>query len=223
MNHIALTALIALVSSGVYAEEKPFYLKASLGNMQFDSEDSTAIREDLHSTGYALTVGYQVNNYIAFEGGIANLGNIHRDYEQSAHGLEWHNEDEVLIENYDFRSQQESKYNSYSLGLTLSTQIQQNLNAGVRFGVHQWNENNSGQTEDSGNLSVYSLDCELLYAESYDRSYSWSNEKDSGSNPYYGAEVKWKNGDWGINLEHTIYEIKKEKANLSSVGVTYSF
>ncbi|WP_444919661.1 outer membrane beta-barrel protein [Microbulbifer sp. CnH-101-G] len=224
MKQIALTALVALVSTNVYAEEKPFYLKASLGYMHFDSEDSTAVKEDLNSTGYAFTFGYRVNDYIAFEGGMANLGDIRKEHERSVRGLEWYySDDEILVENYDYQSKQETKYKSYNLGLALSSQIQQNLNAGIRFGVHQWCANDSGRAEHSGNRNWYSLDRELLDAESFDRSYSWSSNKNSGSNPYYGAEVNWTTGDWGINLEHTIYEIQDEKANLSSVGVTYSF
>ncbi|WHI52323.1 outer membrane beta-barrel protein [Microbulbifer sp. MLAF003] len=224
MKYTTLVTLIALTSTGVYAEEKPFYLKASLGHTEFDSESSYALRENLSSTGYAFIFGYRVNRYIAVEGGMTDLGSIRRDYESNVHGLEWYiDDDDFIVENYDYKSKQEAEYNSYSVGLALTAPIQQNLNAGIRLGVHQWCENNSGQSETSGTLNWYNGDRELLEVEPYYRSYSWDNEKDSGSNPYYGVEVNWTTGDWSISLEHTVYEIQDDKANFSAVGITYSF
>ncbi|MFA0811822.1 outer membrane beta-barrel protein [Microbulbifer epialgicus] len=224
MKYTTFVTLISLASAGVYAEEKPLYLKASPGHTEFNAENSYAVREDLRSTGYAFTLGYRVNNYIAIEGGMTNLGNIHRDYEYNVHGLEWHFDyDDVLIENSNYKSKQEAEYESYSIGLAVRAPIQQHLNAGIRLGVHQWCENNSGRSEDSGTRSWYNGDRELQDVEPYYTSYSWNNEKDSGSNPYYGAEVNWASGDWGINLEHTVYEIQEDKGNFSAVGITYSF
>lgn len=224
MKYTALAILIALSSTGVYAAEKPFYLKASLGYMQFDSKDSFAVKEDLNSTGYALTFGYRINDYIAIEGGRANLGNISRDYEFTVRDNEiYYDYDEIVVENYNYKSTNETKLKSYSLGLAFSTQIQQNLNAGIRLGVHQWCVDTSGRSEYSGTRSWYTEDRELVSVEPYNNSYDWGSSKNSGSNPYYGAEVNWTTGDWGFSLEHTIYEIQDDSANLSSVGVTYSF
>ncbi|WP_299587180.1 outer membrane beta-barrel protein [uncultured Microbulbifer sp.] len=224
MKKIALSALIALASTSVYAGEQPFYLKASLGYVQFDSEDHFAVKKDLNSTGYAFTFGYRVNNYVAIEGSMANLGTIHRDYEFSIHTPEmYYDYDDIVIENYDYKSTSETKLKSYSLGLAFSTQVQQNLNAGFRLGVHQWCEETNGRSTYSGTRSRYSEARRLYEVEPSNGSYKWDSDKESGSNPYYGAEVNWSTGDWGITLEHTIYEIQDDKSNLSAVGVTYSF
>ncbi|WP_444925636.1 outer membrane beta-barrel protein [Microbulbifer sp. TRSA002] len=238
MKHTTLAAVIALFSSSIYAEEQPFYLKASLGFTQFDtsylkaslgytnldtSDSAYVTKEDLDSTGYGFTLGYRINKYIAIEAGMTDLGRK----EQSAYKLidEDHSDNDgyrhteySLSTGYD-----KTKYKSYSLGTAFTAQLHRHLSASARIGVHQWRKTSSGTASYVWVSRGYNPSGELEGADDFWSSVDWDAEKESSSNPYYGAEISWSIGTWDIGLEHTIFEIEDEKANFTALGIIYSF
>ncbi|WP_445355877.1 outer membrane beta-barrel protein [Microbulbifer sp. EKSA008] len=225
MKRTAIAAVIALFSSSIYAEEQPFYLKASLGFTQFDSSDNAYVtKEDLDSTGYGFTLGYRINKYIAIEAGMTDLGSTEQ---QSRYEL--HDEGDYDIDGYKYivdvssTSHAKTEYKSYSLGTVFTAQLHRHLSASARFGVHQWRKTSGGTASYAYSGSWYSPSGELLESESVSWSGDWDAEKESSSNPYYGAEISWSTGTWDIGLEHTIFEIEDEKANFTALGIIYSF
>ncbi|WP_444930097.1 outer membrane beta-barrel protein [Microbulbifer sp. SSSA002] len=224
MKHTALAAFIALFSSSIHAEEQPFYLKASLGYTQFDSDSSYTIKEDLDSVSYGFTFGYRINQYIAIEAGMTDLGKLERRSGYELYDAEiYGDQDYQTVFNASSYDHTKTEYKSYSLGAAFTKRFQQHLSAGVRLGVHQWNTTSSGSGNYEYSIDWYSPDGELLESESYAWSGDWGDEKDSGTDSYYGAVISWSTGAWDIGLEHTLYKIEDEKANFTALGATYSF
>ncbi|WP_444940993.1 outer membrane beta-barrel protein [Microbulbifer sp. ZKSA004] len=231
MRRITLLSLsiLALASgANTYASEKPFYAKATLGYMSFDTRARYTESEDLNSTEYSFTLGYRINDYLAVEGGVVNLGEVRQEYkgdEEFYYSDYYRGQDVNVVYNHTYEWNSKTDYKSYSLGLALTQKFQQNFNAVVRLGVHQWCANRSGQAQRIGTLSYYENDGiydVYIMSEPYEISYSTDSSTD-GSDLYYGAEISWSTGTWDIGLEHTIYEVEEEKADFTALGVTYNF
>ncbi|WP_444933935.1 outer membrane beta-barrel protein [Microbulbifer sp. JTAC008] len=225
---LSLSILALASGANTYASEKPFYAKATLGYMSFDTRARYTESEDLNSTGYSFTLGYRINNYLAVEGGMVDLGEIRQEYKGDGefyYSDYYQGQDVNVVDSYTYDSNIKTDYKSYSLGLALTQKFQQNFNAIVRLGVHQWCANKSGQRQITGTRSYYEnggIYDVYMTSEPYEISYNPDSATD-GSDLYYGAEISWSTGTWDIGLEHTIYEVEDEKADFTALGVTYNF
>ncbi|WP_444920182.1 outer membrane beta-barrel protein [Microbulbifer sp. CnH-101-G] len=222
MKRFILSSVIALSASNTMAMENSFYIKSSYGKV--DTDISSQEAQEFFGTklsdpnGWFLTLGYRFNNFLAIEGGYADLGEAEAKDSQS--GFMPYNDYETVYYDYSYKSQISAQ--TKMLGVFLSTDTNKPFYAGVRAGYQSWD----AEIELTGKVSEslvwsngYDQTVELY---SYQEDLSYSDDTD-GSDLYYGVSAGWNYNNWSLSLEHTIFEMDDQKPSLSSLGLTYNF
>ncbi|WP_444887323.1 hypothetical protein [Microbulbifer sp. JMSA008] len=211
MKRFILATAIVLSASNTIALENNFYLKSTYGAV--DTDISTQKLQGLNipdnlsnPKGWSFTLGYQLNNYIALEGGFVDLGDAEgREYDIVAVDY-----DDIFARNFKKTINTQTQI----VGLFFSTNINRDFYAGIRTGYQFWDEH--FQTKWESNYLNQSGKITGTFEGSYHRT-------NNGSDPYYGISAGWNYINWSLSLEHTIFEMEERKPNFSSLALTYNF
>ncbi|WP_444903267.1 outer membrane beta-barrel protein [Microbulbifer sp. CnH-101-E] len=221
MKRFILSSVIALSASNTMAMENSFYLKSSYGKV--DTDVSSQEAQELFGTklsdpnGWSLTLGYRFNNFLAIEGGYADLGEAEakksdNDVIPDMNGTYY----------YDYSYKAVLNAQTKMLGMFLSTDVSKNFYAGIRAGYQTWD----AELKRKGNFNAkyeWNDDFSQVFDDiSYNESLA-NSESTDGSDLYYGVSAGWNYNNWSLSLEHTIFEMDEQKPSLSSLGLTYNF
>ncbi|USD21069.1 outer membrane beta-barrel protein [Microbulbifer variabilis] len=211
MKRFILATAIALTASNTIALENNFYLKSTYGAVDTDISTQEALERFetklSDPSGWSITLGYHLNNHIAFEGGFIDLGDAKGSYrhEESSIG-DWGGTNyERHI--YDYTLSTEATI----LGLFFTTDITKDFYAGIRIGYQFWDEH----LQEKDDVFFWDWD-------EYEDIIT-THKTNDGSDLYYGISVGWNYNKWSLNLEHTTFEMEKREPRLSSLALTYNF
>ncbi|WP_444899708.1 outer membrane beta-barrel protein [Microbulbifer sp. VAAC004] len=226
MKRLAPAFALIIFASPNIAQDNNLYIKSSYGIVDADADtlqvNSSFIAEVTKSQGWNLILGFRLNNFLAFEGGYTDLGESEDNQKilTRSHSDEYDPSGEHL---YHTNYKVSLSGNSKTLGVLVTTDITKKFHAGLRLGYQQWKTiYESKEVFLHRYTSVSSMS---KFRKPYEEVLAMNSEKTSsdGSDPYYGVSFGFTHNNWGLSLEHTIYEMNQYKPSLSSLAITYNF
>ncbi len=207
------------------AIESSWYLKFGYGATDPDagileqqlSNELGAYEQFGFARGLSLALGYQLNPYIAIEGGLVDWGDS--TIEDKAYygnlmldGIAGH-----------YRTKARVSGNTGNLGVVLSTSVARRFAVGVKGGFHVWTleervraidewQQIVGENE-SGGAVVVSSETQLVdYARSTD-----------GSDPYAGLIASYREDSWALSVEYTVFQTEFADPSSTIFSVSKEF
>ncbi|MEW6999762.1 outer membrane beta-barrel protein [Colwelliaceae bacterium BS250] len=209
MKHLVLIMALSTLTFQSNAEQtdSSFYVGASLGKSDYDTSNKDfndiKVTFDEDGNSYKLFAGYQLNDYVAFELGYVDLGEL--DSETTASRTD--------PDGYTSKAKfnNSNQLDGYTISVIGSYPITDTFNVFAKAGMYSW--------ESEVDVMI-------------DRSYSNPElpsgitnrtHTDDDSDSFYGLGVSYEFSILTIIAEYEVYEKENRDIDLLSVGIRYHF
>jgi OOP family OmpA-OmpF porin len=210
------TLLTALISTNTLsATEIPskLYIGAGYGHSSYDPDLSSSwasTKADDSSDYYNLYVGYDLNQYIAIEGGYYNLGEI--SYSSSSTGRVITQD---LTETLNLKSTAE--FDGFTIALAGHYPIIENISLFGKLGLMKWEKDTSGTLHIES--SYKNANGDVTTEQSYSN-YSGSNDD---NDLFYGIGASYHFDKVAINAEYSHFEFDSLEVDTFGISISYHF
>ncbi|WP_346837857.1 outer membrane beta-barrel protein [Microbulbifer sp. SAOS-129_SWC] len=207
------------VAFSASASASDLYLRASYGqastyNNEFFHDYSVEFKD---SNAYSITAGYEINPHLSIETTYADLSN----YEDSKLNP-YRSYDPFAIHDTTLKENTDLDVKTLAFGFLLSTDMNKRYFAGLRAGYQSWRTKWTHSTKEKGTIYYSDPDGNQYPPEAID-DYQSLDYKTSGNHPYYGVIAGWKQHNWRIGIEHTIYMLDTNDSAMSALFISRSF